>query len=178
MVKIRNQRPRNRWKGSDSHNCPTWSSHSGFYASVFSPMTWENNSVLAEWFTGLTVTHLLRPDCPSITPASFPLLLQYCCRLTSTCIGISLRTPCLLQVIENHALVLIWTCSLFWGWGFNVFVNCLILIFTVLCLSWIGSCAETAAGYVLSRVVCPKACLWGIWRGRSGLSVFNSQKHQ
>lgn len=43
------------------------------------------------------------------------------------------------------------SCSSFWGWGFNVFANCLNLTFTVLCLAWAGSCAETAVGFVLSR---------------------------
>lgn len=137
------KRPRNRWKGSDSHNCSTWSSHSVLYASVYSPMKWDNNSVFAEWLTGLNVTHLLSPGlslnhtCFSSPPST--LLLS---------IAKHLHWDFLSHYMSASGYRKSYSCSpdldlqLFCSWGFNVFVNCLILIFTVLCLSWAGSCTK------------------------------------
>lgn len=55
------------------------------------------------------------------------------------------------------------TCCYVWSWGFNVFANCLILTFTVLCLSWAGICTmRQLQALFRAEAVHIMVCLWGI----------------
>lgn len=60
-------------------------------------------------------------------------------------------------------LSLRWSRSSFWGWGFDVFTNCLNLTFAVLCSAWAGSCAKRQLQALFwAEAVHAAVCLWGV----------------
>ena len=92
-------RLRNQWQGSPGHNCSSsWSKHSGPWASVSSPVKWENKSFLA-WSTRGWNEHTYgAQSCPSVVTASLLLLICSWSQLPSTCAEICPHVSCLLRV--------------------------------------------------------------------------------